>query len=172
MGIDELHEFAEKLGEQSIEDCVYFELQSGIPQIDYDVFDSMEKIETLNIIANEYLMLPEAKRALFKAVVEAESISELEDMQKVFERLDKYELCIEDENADEFFKRFLAYHARQISIPSGWTRYPHTMTQKNCSKHSARRLPITVLYQPAADRFMRMSRFRLRKLKVMLMTLN
>lgn len=111
MGIDELHEFAEKLGEQSIEDCVYFELQSGIPQIDYDVFDSMEKIETLNIIANEYLMLPEAKRALFKAVVEAESISELEDMQKVFERLDKYELCIEDENADEFFKRFLAYHA-------------------------------------------------------------
>ena len=111
MGIDELHEFAKKLGEQSIEDCVYFELQSGIPQIDYDVFDSMEKIETLNIIANEYLMLPEAKRALFKAVVEAENISELEDMQKVFERLDKYEICIEDENADEFFKRFLAYHA-------------------------------------------------------------
>lgn len=56
-------------------------------------------------------MLPEAKRALFKAVIEAEKISELEDMQKVFERLDKYALCIEDENADEFFRRFLAYHA-------------------------------------------------------------
>ena len=46
--------------------------RSGIPQIDEDVFDSMDDIETLNIIANEYLMLPEAKRVLFKAVIEAE----------------------------------------------------------------------------------------------------
>ena len=111
IGIDELHEFAEKIGADSIEDCVYYDFQSGIPQIDEDVFDSMDDIETLNIIANEYLMLPEAKRVLFKAVIEAENIGNLEDMQSVFERLDQYEICCEDESADEFFKRYLAYHA-------------------------------------------------------------
>lgn len=111
IGIDELYEFAEQLVADSIQDCVYYDFQSGIPQIDEDVFDSMDKIESLNIIANEYLMLPEAKRALFKAVIEAENIGNLEEMKNVFEKLDKYELCIEDENADEFFKRYLAYHA-------------------------------------------------------------
>lgn len=110
MGIDEIHEFAEKLGADSIEDCIYFQLQSCIPQIDEDIFDSMDNIETLNIIANKYLMLPEVKRALFKGVIEAENIGNLEEMQKVFDRLDQYEICIEDENADEFFKRYLAYH--------------------------------------------------------------
>ena len=93
IGIDELHKL------------------SGIPQIDEDVFNSMDDIEMLNIIANEYLMLPEAKRVLFKAVIEAENIGNLEDMQSVFERLDQYEICCEDESADEFFKRYLAYHA-------------------------------------------------------------
>lgn len=111
IGIDELQEFAEKLGTDSIQDCVYYDFQSGIPQIDEDVFGSMDDIETLNIIANEYLMQPEAKRALFKAVIEAENIGNLEDMKSVFERLDQYEICCEDENADEFFKRYLAYHA-------------------------------------------------------------
>ena len=111
ISIDRLHEFAEKIGAVSIEDCVYYDFQSGIPQINEDVFDSMDKIESLNIVANEYLMLPEAKRALFKAVIEAENIGNLEGMQNVFERLDKYEFCPDDENADEFFKRYLAYHA-------------------------------------------------------------
>ena len=111
IGIDELQKFAEKIGADSIENCVYYDFQSGIPQIDEDVFDSMDDIETLNIIANEYLMLPEAKRVLFKAVIEAENIGNLEDMQSVFERLDQYEICCEDESADEFFKRYLAYHA-------------------------------------------------------------
>ena len=111
ISIDRLHEFAEKIGAVSIEDCVYYDFQSGIPQINEDVFDSMDKIESLNIIANEYLMLPEAKRALFKAVVEAENIGNLEEMQSAFKRLDKYEFCPDDENADEFFKRYLAYHA-------------------------------------------------------------
>ena len=111
MGIDELHEFAVKLGEESIDDCVYYKLQSGIPQINEDVFDSMDMIESLNSIANDYLTLSEDKRTLFKAVIEAENIGNLEDMQSVFERLNQYEICREDENADEFFKRFLAYHA-------------------------------------------------------------
>lgn len=111
IGIDELHEFAEKIGAGNIEDCVYYDFQSGTPQIDEDVFNSMDDIEMLNIIANEYLMLPEAKRVLFKAVIEAENIGNLEDMQSVFGRLDQYEICCEDENADEFFKRYLAYHA-------------------------------------------------------------
>ena len=111
IGVDELHEFAEKLGEDCIENCVYFDLQSGIPQIDENVFDSMDKIESLNIVANEYLMLSEAKRALFKAVIEAENIGNLEEMQSAFKRLNKYEFCPDDENADEFFKRYLAYYA-------------------------------------------------------------
>ena len=111
IGIDELHEFAEKLGADSIEDCVYYQLQSGIPQIDEDVFDSMDDIETLNIIANEYLMQSYDNRALFKAIIEAENIGSLEEMKRVFEVLDRYSLCYQDENADEFFKRYLAYHA-------------------------------------------------------------
>ena len=111
IGIDELHEFAEKLGADSIEDCVYYDFQSGIPQIDEDVFDSMEKIEALNIIANEYLMQSYDNRILFKAIIEAENIGSLEEMKDVFGALNRYELCYQDENADEFFKRFLAYHA-------------------------------------------------------------
>lgn len=111
IGIDELHEFAEKIGAGNIEDCVYYDFQSGTPQINEDVFNSMDDIEMLNIIANEYLMLLEAKRVLFKAVIEAENIGNLEDMQSVFGRLDQYEICCEDENPDEFFKRYLAYHA-------------------------------------------------------------
>ena len=111
IGIDELHEFAEKLGAESIEDCVYYDFQSGIPQIDEDVFDSMEKIESLNIIANEYLMQSYDNRLLFKAIIEAENIGSLEEMKEVFGALNSYQLCYEDENADEFFKRYLAYHA-------------------------------------------------------------
>lgn len=111
IGIDELHEFAEKLGAESIEDCVYYDFQSGIPQIDEDVFDSMEKIESLNIIANEYLMQSYDNRLLFKAIIEAENIGSLEEMKEVFGALNSYQLCYEDENADEFFRRYLAYHA-------------------------------------------------------------
>lgn len=111
IGIDKLHEFAEKLGADSIEDCVYYDFQSGIPQIDEDVFDSMEKIESLNIIANEYLMQSYDNRILFKSIIEAENIGSLEEMKDVFGALNRYELCYQDENADEFFKRFLAYHA-------------------------------------------------------------
>lgn len=111
IGIDELHEFAEKLGADSIQDCVYYDFQSGIPQIDEDIFDSMEKIESLNIVANEYLMLSDTNRVLFKAVLEAEDITNLDDMIDVFKRLDDYEFCAEDEDADEFFRRYLAYHA-------------------------------------------------------------
>ncbi|WP_407383427.1 LPD28 domain-containing protein, partial [Ruminococcus sp.] len=111
IGIDELHEFAAKLGADSIEDCVYYDFQSGIPQIDEDVFDSMEKIGSLNIIANEYLMQSYDNRILYKAIIEAENIGSLEEMKDVFEALNRYELCYQDENADEFFKRFLAYHA-------------------------------------------------------------
>ena len=111
IGIDELYEFAEKLGADSIEDCVYYDFQSGIPQIDEDVFDSMEKIEALNIIANEYLMQSYDNQILFKAIIEAENIGSLEEMKEVFGALNSYQLCYEDENADEFFRRYLAYHA-------------------------------------------------------------
>ena len=53
-----MEEILDKLGADNLEECVYYDFQSGIPQINEDIFDSMDKIESLNIIANEYLMLP------------------------------------------------------------------------------------------------------------------
>lgn len=107
MDADKLHEFAEKLGADSIQDCVYRNLQSGIPYIDEDIFDSMEKVEDLNAVANAYLKHDTGKRWLFKMIIEGEGITDLNAMPEVFDRVMEYEFSIADDNTDDFFKRYL-----------------------------------------------------------------
>ena len=101
--------FAEELGADSIQDCIYFDFQSCIPDIDEDVFNSMSRIEELNRIASEYLMLSQPYRALVKAIIEGENLTDLSDIRAAFERRDQYEFSSEVENADEFLREYLTY---------------------------------------------------------------
>ena len=131
MDADKLREFAEKLGADSIQNCVYYDFQTAIPYIDEDIFDSMKKIEDLNAVANAYMKHDIGKRWLFKMIIEGEGISDLTAMPEVFDRAMEYEFSIADDNADDFFKRYLNAQSHP-DFDSKW--FEHVVSHDDAQK--------------------------------------
>ena len=102
---------AERLGVDKIQDCVFYEFKSGIPQIEKYMLHSMSDIEKLNKLAEDYSVLSAEKRTMFKAVMEKGYVSTLDSAIAAFKCMDNYEFDFESEDSDEFFKKYLIYHA-------------------------------------------------------------
>ena len=66
-GFDRL---AKQLQQAGIEDCVYFEIKSAIPQINNEVFGDMVDFEALNEIAECYAEMNTDEQMHYKAALE------------------------------------------------------------------------------------------------------
>lgn len=107
---DQADEIAKSLGEMCIEDCVYYDMRTGIPRVDDCMYDSMRKFDLLNEIAEKYTRLSASGRVTFKALMEKESPEDIEDVLKLFDGLDQYHLMRNAVDAKEFSQIYLKYH--------------------------------------------------------------
>ena len=104
-----LNEVARQLGQERIEDCVCLKMESALPKIDGEIFQSMEDISRLNRIAAAFTNMSEKERMLFKGLLEKENIRTLSDMLNTVFELSEYEI---EENAysePDFFKAYLSH---------------------------------------------------------------
>ena len=108
---DEMNALAKQLGASLIEDCVFYDFKSGIPQFGGYMLQSMSDIDKLNELALNYLSLSAEERTMFKAVLERRKVSTLDGAVSAFKSINDYEFSFDAEDADDFFKEYLAYHA-------------------------------------------------------------
>lgn len=108
---EQLDAIAKELGADDIHNCVFYDFQSALPQIDAEMVGSMENIDKLNELAASCLRIGNMERLKFKAAMEAENVTTLQGaIDAIFNR-DNYKYSFADENADNFFKTYLAHHA-------------------------------------------------------------
>ena len=106
----EADEFAQRLGLEKIEDCVYIGFDSSIPQIDADNFGDMHDFDQLNNLSEMMLEMSPADQVKFKAVLSSEEPETIEEILEVARGLDQYEFAPMVEDEAHFFKSYLLRH--------------------------------------------------------------
>ena len=101
---------AQELGAGSIEDCVYLDFESSLPQITADQFGDMRLFDKLNGLAEQLPYLSPQEQMKFKAVLSAESPTNLDGISDIFANLRQYELNAYVEDDGAFFKSYLEHH--------------------------------------------------------------
>ena len=137
---EEADRIAQNHNECCIEDCVYFGFESAIPQITSDVFGDMLDFTKLNAIAERYLFMSNAEQIKFKAILEAENISKIEETLKAADRLNEYELSYLDGDAASFFKSHIC-HNLDVRFDDHWL---DTLLTQNEGKKLIERLGASV----------------------------
>lgn len=98
---------ARKHGEERIEDCVYFDFESAIPQINEENFGDMQDFDALNAVAEEYSKLQQFDRAKYKAILIAAGQFRAADALDIIKRINEYEFAPEYEYPEDYFKEYL-----------------------------------------------------------------
>lgn len=98
---------ARKHGEERIEDCVYFDFESAIPQINEENFGDMQDFDALNGVAEEYSKLQQFDRAKYKAILTAAGQFRAADALDIIKRINEYEFAPEYEYPEDYFKEYL-----------------------------------------------------------------
>ena len=93
-----------------IEDCELLDFESSIPQITKEHFADMEDFAKLNAIAEKLLYLSPQEQMKFKAVLSAESPTNLDGISDILANLHQYELNAYVDSDSDFFKSYLEYH--------------------------------------------------------------
>lgn len=113
MDKSEANRVAKELGEERIEDCVYLDFESAIPQIQEEHFGDMQKFDVLNQFAESIKGMTMAEEAKFKAILEAREIANIQAMLGVTQSLRNYDFAPQIRNADQYFKEYLSQHLHQ-----------------------------------------------------------
>lgn len=108
-------ELAKTLGESCIENCVYYDIRTGIPKIDDTIYTDMKQFNTLNEVAGAYLRMPEAHKMCFKAILERKSPKTIYGVLKIAENEGEYHLIRNVVDAKEFSQMYLKRH-----LPAGF----------------------------------------------------
>ena len=101
---------AKELGVGSIEECVYLDFESSVPQITTEQFGNMQDFDKLNRIAEQLPYLSPFDQMKFKAVLTAEQPVDLDDISDTLANLNKYELSAYVDGDSDFFKSYLEHH--------------------------------------------------------------
>ena len=107
MASDILANYAAAFNEADIGDCVYYDFESVIPQITSEMFGSMSNVQALNKLAAEISIMSEAEQVKFKAVLDAENTTSIQDALNAAQNLWRYEFTAEPDTADAFFKKYI-----------------------------------------------------------------
>ncbi len=97
-------------GERCIEDCVYYDFDSAVPQITFGMFESMADFDKLNRLAGVMAEMTPLEQVKFKAVQYAEKPVGIIGALDIAENLHQYEMDTAIADDGEFFKSYLAHH--------------------------------------------------------------
>ena len=115
----EANRIANAHNEKRIEDCVYFDFESSVPQIDAEIFGSMADFDKLNALAGQMAAMSPADQIKFKAALCLEEPKNMDEALDISEHLHEYELSVAACDADDYFKEYLARHL-PTGFDSGW----------------------------------------------------
>ena len=101
------NEIARKHGEERIEDCVYFDFESAIPQISEENFGDMQDFDALNAVAEEYSKLQQFDRAKYKAILIAAGQFRAADALDIIKHINEYEFAPEYSFPEDYFTEYL-----------------------------------------------------------------
>ena len=104
---EQANAIARRHGEERIEDCVYFDYESAIPQISSENFGNMQDFDALNGVAEEYSKLQQFDRAKYKAILTAAGQFRAADALDVIKHINEYEFAPEYEYPEDYFKEYL-----------------------------------------------------------------
>lgn len=104
---EQANAIARKHGEERIEDCVYFDFESAIPQINEENFGDMQDFDALNAVAEEYSKLQQFDRAKYKAILIAAGQFRAADALDIIKHINEYEFAPEYEYPEDYFKEYL-----------------------------------------------------------------
>lgn len=109
---EEMAKVAARQNEASINDCVYYDFESSIPQITSEDFPMMVNFEQLNNLAYRIAGMSPQEQITFKAALEAarQSGLTLDDIEDISNNLHRYEMSFGSDSADAFFKEYLLTH--------------------------------------------------------------
>ena len=97
-------EFAKDLGENSIEDCVFYDYQSALPSVQ---FDDMKKIDMLNDLAHRLNELSNQDFVKLKAVMHLQNTDTISSAMLETELLGTYEFDNQICDYDDFARAYL-----------------------------------------------------------------
>lgn len=101
---------AKELGVGSIEECVYLDFISSVPQITAEQFGNMQDFQKLNALAEQLPYLSPIDQTKFKAALAAEEPKDMDGIRDIFDNLEQYELDAYADGDDDFFKDYLEHH--------------------------------------------------------------
>ncbi len=104
---EQANEIARRHGEKRIEDCVYFNFESAIPQISEENFGDMQDFDALNAVAEEYSKLQQSDRTKYKAILTAAGQFRMKDALDVIKHINEYEFAPEYYYPEDYFKEYL-----------------------------------------------------------------
>lgn len=110
MSPKEAHRIAVRHGETCIEDCLFCDLDSSVPQITFRMFNTMGDFDTLNRLAAIMAEMSPLEQVKFKAALYAEKPVGIVDALDIAEHLHQYEMDASISDDGEFFKSYLAHH--------------------------------------------------------------
>jgi len=98
---------AREHGVKRIEDCVYFDIESTIPQISGENFGDMQDFDILNAVAEKYSKLRQYDRAKYKAILTAAGQFRTADALDVMMHINEYGFAPQYEYPEDYFKEYL-----------------------------------------------------------------
>lgn len=107
---EKAEEIAHAQNEICMEDCVYYDMDSAIPQIDNQVYSNMDHFARLNQIAMQYQAMTEPEQIKYKAVLEAEPHLTMKKALELAAHLSEYEFTNTPCDEADFFKEYLSHH--------------------------------------------------------------
>lgn len=125
-------------GMDALEDCSCFGFESGIPQI--PAIEDMADFHALNALADRYLTMEENAQLKLKAILEAESIHDVNGALAAADRLHEYELSYYDSDAASFFKTHVC-HNLDVRFDDHWL---DTLLTQNEGKRLIERLGASI----------------------------
>lgn len=87
---EEIDRIAKQMQQAGIEDCVYLEMKTAIPQIDKDVFGDMADFDVLHDIARQYAALDTDEQIHCKAALKLSDPRTLSGVKTVLDHLSEY----------------------------------------------------------------------------------
>lgn len=106
----EANRIAKLHNEGCIEDCVYFDFESSVPQITDEMFGDMQDFDILNTLAKRMAEMSPSDQVKFKAVLSAEKPKNITDAVDIAMHLDAYEFSASSDSDERFFKEYLLHH--------------------------------------------------------------
>ncbi len=103
-----MQRIAEQLGEKCIGDCNITKFESSLPQIDDSAVESSEDIYSLNEIAKKYSELSRENTVKFKAVLQNEIWSSIDEAENILINLGGYDFDLGIEDIGDYGEKYLA----------------------------------------------------------------